>query len=175
MNSPAESIRRASVVLGTPLVPEDYVILKVMPVGGGCCCLHCWPETWRAVNLFISPAGPVPHEGYALVGRGTGRYVLEGHESGPEVVVYLGAVVALLGLAKGVAELVTTIMKAATEERSHSARMRIVRRVAIKGEFEEEEIVEVDLPLSEDAAGAMENAIRRSLEERGARRADTRR
>ena len=174
MNSQVESIRRASVVLGTPLVPEGYVILKVMPVEGGCCCLHCWPETWRAVNRSISPAGPVPHEGDVLVEHDTARYVLEGHESGPEVVVYLGAVVALLGLAKGVAELVTTILKAASEERRHSARMRIVRRVAVKGELEEEVILEVDLPLSDDAAGDVENAIRKALAECGGRRLKTR-
>jgi len=61
MNTPYDSIKRASALLGTPCDPDGYVILKLVPDGAGCCCLHHWPETWMAVDRQIAPAGPVGH------------------------------------------------------------------------------------------------------------------
>jgi len=163
MNSPSISIKRAIALMGTPPNADDYIILKIMPDGGGCCCTHCWPETWRAVNRYIAPAGPIGHEGNVLLGYSDAKFVLEGHESGPEIVLYLGVATASLLAIKAVLELFTTILKNIPQDRKHQSRIRIVKRLSIKGEFKEEVILEVDLPLSDKMAKELELQISKSL------------
>ena len=175
MNTPADSVRRASALLGTPDDPSGYVILKLMPHEGGCCCLHCWPETWRAVNRHIAPAGPVEHEGDVLLGDKEWRFVLEGHEHGPEIIAYLAVLTASVLGVKAVVELVTTILKGVSEDRKKVSRMRLVKRFASRNNFAEEVLLEIDLPLSEEAAKKLESQIRESLTERRASRRIVRR
>lgn len=163
MNNPSVSIKRASALLGTADNPDDYLILKLTPDGGGCCCTHCWPEAWRAVNRHIAPAGPIGHEGDVLLGDGDCRFVLEGHESGPEVVVYLGVATASLLAIKAVFELMTTILKGVIQDRKHPSRIKLVKRIVTKGEFEEEVTMELDLPLSEKSAKELESQVRKAL------------
>jgi len=93
------SINRAVKLLGTPQEYDKYLSIKLYPPHG-CCCSHCWPETWRAVNSFISPYGHVCHEGDAVIGDGDDKFVLESHESGPEIIVYLALATASTALAK---------------------------------------------------------------------------
>ena len=165
MNSPSISIKRAIALMGHTANADDYIILKIMPVGGGCCCTHCWPETWRAVNRYIAPAGPIGHEGNVLLGHDDAEFVLEGHESGPEIIVYLGVATASLLAVKAGLELITTILKNIMQDRKHQSRMRIVKRFTTNGEFKEEVILELDLPLSDKMAKELESQVGKSLKE----------
>ncbi len=165
MNRPSVSIERASALMGTPSNVDDYMILKLMPDGGGCCCTDCWPEAWRAVNRHIVPAGPIGHEGDVLLGQGDAQFVLEGHESGPEIIVYLGVATASLLAIKAVFELITTILKNVTQDRKRPSRIKLARRFATKGKFEEEVAMELDLPLSEETAEELESQVRKALTE----------
>lgn len=163
MNNPYISIKRAIALMDTPLNVDDYVILKIMPDGGGCCCTHCRPETWSAVNHHIAPAGHIGHEGNVLLGHSEAKFVLEDHESGPEIIVYLGVVTASLLTVKAVLELITVILKNISQDRKRQSRIRIVKRSATKGEFKEEVILEVDLPLSDKMAKELESQVGKSL------------
>jgi hypothetical protein len=163
MNRPSASIKRASALMGTPSNPDAYMTLKITPDGGGCCCTDCWPEAWRAVNRHIAPAGPIGHEGDVLLGNGDSRFVLEGHESGPEIVLYLGVATASILTVKAIVELMTTILKNLVQDRKHPSRIRLIKRVSTKGEFEEKVTMELDLPLSSEAAKELESQVRKAL------------
>jgi len=80
-----KSIDRAISLLKTPKEYEKYISIKLSPPSG-CCCSDCLPETWQAVNEFITPCGPVGHEGDALIEKDGNRFVLESHEGGPEII-----------------------------------------------------------------------------------------
>lgn len=174
MNKPFVSIERASALMGTPSNPDGYIILKITPDGGGCCCTDCWPEAWRAVNRHIAPAGPIGHEGDVLLGDGDSRFVLESHESGPEFVVYLGFATASILAVKAVVELITTILKNVIQDRKRPSRIKLVKRFATKGEFEEEVALELDLPLSEEVSKKLESRVRKALTEHRTRKSTVR-
>lgn len=146
--------------MGTPPNSDDYTILKMEPDPRGCCCTHCWPQTWVAVNRHISPAGPIGHEGSVLVGDDGGRFVLEGHESGPEIIVFASASV---GLVTAIIALITTILKNVTQDRKAPSRIRLVKRFSVKGKFEEEVVMELELPLSADTVKQLEAKVLKTL------------
>jgi hypothetical protein len=157
------SIQRASALMNTPSNSDDYIILKITLDGGGCCCMHCWPETWRAVNRHIAPAGPIEHEGDVLLGDGDSLFVLQDHESGPEIVLYLGGATALILMGKAVLELIMTILKSVIRDRKHQPRIKLVKRFVTKGEIEEEITMELDLPLSDETAKKLESQVNKAL------------
>ena len=162
MNRPS-SVERASALMSTPSNPNDYIILKITPDGGGCCCTNCWPETWRAVNRHIAPAGPIEHEGDVLLGDGNSLFVLEDHESGPEIVLYLGVATASILMAKAGLELIMTILKNVIHERKHHPRIKLIKRFVTKDAIEEEITMELDLPLSDETAKKLESQIHKAL------------
>jgi len=61
------SLDRAICLLGTPKDDDNYVSIKIKPAKGGCCCFHCWPNTWAGINEYISPCGPIEDEGDVLI------------------------------------------------------------------------------------------------------------
>jgi len=118
------------------------------------------------VNHHIAPAGPVEHEGDVVLGDKDWRFVLEGHEHGPEIIAYLALLTGSVLAVKAVVELVTTILKGVSEDRKKVSRMRLVKRFATRNDFAEEILLEIDLPLSDETAKKLESQIRRSLTER---------
>lgn len=161
------SIDRAISLMKTPADYEKYISIKIQPVIGGCCCSHCWPATWNAINRYIYPCGPIEHEGDILIGKDDEQFVLESHESGPEIVVYIGAVSVSLVLIKSIIDLVTTLLKARQDDfRGNSANFRILKRRQIKGQIEEEEVMEVKLPLSKNTIKKLNDNITNAVEKR---------
>lgn len=155
-----QSINRAIALLGTPEKYEKYISIKLSPPSG-CCCSHCWPKTWQKINEFIAPSGPVGHEGDALIGNDENKFVLESHESGPEIIVYIAASVTLV---TSVIDLVTTIIKGISKEsRKQPPRIRISKRQIVKGEIEEENLIEIDIPISKDIEKQLEEKIRQAI------------
>jgi hypothetical protein len=147
------SVERAIPLLGTERDYGKYVCLKVVPEMGGCCCFHCWPHTWQEVNKTILSFGPIEDEGDVLIDTPDGSFVLECHESGPEIIVYLGAGTAGVLLIKAVFDLITTILKSRSEEpRRRPGKLIITKRTFIRSRCREEKIVEIDLPLADGHA-----------------------
>jgi hypothetical protein len=158
-----KSIDRAIVLLNTPKEYENYTSIKLSPPSG-CCCSHYWPETWQKVNQTIAPCGPVEHEGDALIKKNGNAFVLESHESGPEIIVYLTLVSASAILAKSVIDLITTIIKAlSSEHRKQPPRIKISKRQIIKGNIEEETLIEIDIPISKGIEKQLEEKIMKAI------------
>jgi len=163
--SSRESIARAAVLLGQIANEKDFTILKLLPDPRGCCCFHCWPHTWAAINDFIAPDGPIPDEGDALIHAGESEYVLECHESGPEIVVYLGMATASILLIKSVVDLITVFLKKRTEgDRCSPSRIKLSHRRVHSGVVEDDILLEIDLPLDDDTAELLNAKVRQALE-----------
>lgn len=158
------SINRAIALLKTPPDYVKYVSIKLSPPSG-CCCSDCWPETWRIVNQAIHPYGPILHDGDVLINQDDNTFVLEQHESGPEILVFLALLTASTTLAKSVIDLIITIIKSlSNERRKQPSRIKIVKRYIIKGGMEEEDnLLEIDIPLSKNIEKLIEDKIKQAL------------
>lgn len=158
-----KSIDRAIFLLKTPTGYERYISIKLSPPSG-CCCCHCWPETWHKINNAIAPCGPVGHEGDALIEKNGNKFVLESHESGPEIIVYFALATVSATLAKSVVDLITTIIKGlSSEHRKQPPRIKISKRQIIKGKIEEETLIEIDIPISKGLEKQLEEKINQSI------------
>lgn len=145
-----KSIGRAISLLGTAADYSKFESIKIKPSKGGCCCFHCWPRTWIAINEYISPFGPLQDEGDVLIEKNNERFVLECHESGPEIVYYLGLGTASVLLVKSVVELIVALLNYLEKDKGKSmGSIKLIRRRVIKGKTNEEQIMEINLPLSE--------------------------
>lgn len=164
MNKSISSIQRAATPLSGSGDQESFVIIKLEPDPPSCCCFHCWPVTWSTISRDITPSGPIEDEGDVLIKRDDYEFVLECHESGPEIVVYLGLATASIVLVRSVIDLLTAFVKALQKEhRKAPARLRITRRQVIDKNVESEVLVELDLPLSEDITDALTYRVREAL------------
>jgi len=101
-------------------------------------------------------------EGDLLVTTDEGRYVLECHESGPEIVLYLTLAAATLNLVKPTVELISLFLKGLRWE-SRGARLKLTSRRVVHGKTDEEVLVEIEMPLSPDTAKMIETEMTRSL------------
>ena len=162
-----KSFDRAIDLLDTPPEYENYISIKIKPTHRGCCCFHCWPKTWDVINEYIFPCGPLEDEGDVLINKNNEKFVLECHESGPEIIVYLGFCTASIVLIKSIIDLITTFLKTLQNgHQKHPGQLKIIKRYQIKGQVEEEEIIEIELPLSDDITKKLNDNIRNVLEER---------
>ncbi len=163
INKFQDSIDRAIALLKTPADYEKYISIKLSPPSG-CCCSDCWPETWQKVNKAIVPCAPIKHEGDALIGKGGNIFVLEQHESGPEIVLYLALATASVTLAKSVIDLITTIVKGVSnEQRKHPTQIKISKKQIVKGKIEEENLIEIDIPISKDMEKQLRKRIKQAI------------
>lgn len=157
------SIKRAIALLNTPSDYQNYLILKLTLEPFSCHALHHWPNTWRQINEYIKPCGPLADEGDALIEEDGNKFVIESHESGPEIIVYLALATASVSLAKSIIDLVTTIIKGYSREiQKQSFRIKISKRQVIKGQFKEN-VIEVDIPLSKGTEKMLEEKIKKML------------
>lgn len=142
------SIDRAINLMHTPSKYEKYISIKISPIPRQCCCFRCWPNTWAQINKYISPRGPIEDEGDILIGKNNNMFVLECHESGPEIIIFLGLNLASNIIAKYITDLIGAFIKFLggkhRQERAPT-KLRFTKRRQIKGVIEEEEILEVDL------------------------------
>jgi len=158
-----KSIDRAISLLKTPKEYEKYISIKLSPPSG-CCCSDCLPETWQAVNEFITPCGPVGHEGDALIEKDGNRFVLESHEGGPEIIFLFELIKKSADCLKSIIELITVFVKACSQEkRKQLTRIKISKRQIIKGKIEEENMIEIDIPISKDTQKQFEGIIKRTI------------
>ena len=158
-----KSIDRAIALLKTPKEYEKYISIKLSPPSG-CCCSDCWPTAWQRINSAIAPCGPIKHEGDALIKVSGDRFVLEQHESGPEIIIYLALATASATLVKSIIDLITTVIKSLSSgDRKQPPRIKISKRIIIKGKIQEEKLIEVDIPMSKDMQRQLEETVAESL------------
>ena len=145
------SIDRATRLLNVPNNYDNYLSIKLTPVPSQCCCFHCWPETWDRINEYIKPNGPIPDEGDALIIEDEVKYVLQCHESGPEIIANIALTTAWLVLSKSIIDLIITFIKLlSNEKRKSPSSLRITRKVIKKAEVEQEDTIEIEIPLSKE-------------------------
>lgn len=160
------SLRRAADLLGA-MGPDGAVVVKLIEPGAGCACEDCWPRTWSSINDRLAEAGPVPHEGDALVSIGGERLVLESHESGPEIIAFLNVATAAASLAAAITALATAVITARRDSGDPPPRSLKVRITNSKrgGIFEQNTAIELDVPLTGDIEkallGHIESAVKR--------------
>jgi len=118
------SVDRAIKLLNTPRNYANYISFKIKPVPSEDCDIHHWPRIWDVINKYIYPDGPIENEGDALITRDDAQFVLECHETGPEIVIYLGAIAITARLIKSIADLIAVIVNARVEE-SHVFKYRL--------------------------------------------------
>jgi hypothetical protein len=160
-----KSIDRAISLLQTPKDYEKYFSIKLSPVPDlRCCCFHCVPRTWIEVNRHIRPYGPIKDEGDALIGQNDSRFVLECHESGPEIIAYLALGTASLTLLKSIVDLVIVIVNGLSgETKKPPASIKISRKQIIKGEISQEDLIEFDIPVSKNTMKQIKDRFKRVL------------
>lgn len=140
MSNYVKSVDRAIKLLNTPPHYWNYISIKISPVPSECCCLNHWSAAWHDIDEYLSPDGPVRsglsrNEGDALIHRETVQYVLECHETGPEIVIYLGVAAITAGLVRSVADLIVAILNA----RNHVVKYKL-KTFSYNGVIQEEEI-----------------------------------
>ena len=162
-----KSMDRAIALLKTPKEYENYISIKLSPLDIGCCCSGCLPETWRIVNQFIAPCGPVEHEGDALIKKGKNKFVFESHESGLEIIVLIDLIKKSADCLKSIIELITVSIKALSQEKcKQPARIKISKRQIIRGIVDEENLIEIDLPLSKGIEKQLQNELKNLLDKK---------
>ena len=126
---------------------QDVISLKIEPEPKRmCCCSDCWPLVWQDINDFIQPQGPVDHEGRAVVEIEGEKYVLEQHESGPEILLI---VTASINVIAAVINLIVAVCNSLRRERKCPKKIKIVKRRLLHKRVVEEVIVELSLDDSE--------------------------
>ncbi len=112
------------------------------------------------INQFIYPNGPVEHEGDAIIKKGKSEFVLESHESGFEIVALLDLIKKSADCLKSIIELITVSIKALSKEkRKQPARIKITKRQITQGVANEENIIEIDIPISQDTEKQIEEKL----------------
>jgi hypothetical protein len=94
-----------------------------------------------------------------LIQNNENVFVLEQHESGPEIIVFLKPAI---DLTKSIIDLITAIIKGLSKEpkKQTSGRIKITRRQAIKGKIEIENLIEIDIPMSDNDVKEITEKIR---------------
>ncbi len=157
------SVDRAAVLLNTPNDYENYLSFKIKGESG-CYCSGCCSRAWDIINEYIYPCGPIGHEGDALINTNGMNYVLEQHESGPEIVIYLGLATASISFITAVIGLATVLVQA-LQDKSKNGFIKIINRYQINGTVTEE-ILEIEAPVSEDTIKKLGDVIKTSIETR---------
>jgi hypothetical protein len=157
------SLKRAIALLNTPGDSKNYFILKFCLEPFACHHLNHWPNTWEQINEYIYPSAPIKDEGDALIKKNGAKFVLESHESGPEIVAYIALATASATLLKSIIDLATTIIKGFSSERGkQTSRIKISKRQIVNGKLEENTI-EIDIPLSKETEKRLEGKIRKLI------------
>jgi len=153
------SIKRAQKLLKTPENNENYISIKIKPISGGCCCFHCWPYAWKNISKEIAHYGQLKDEGDIAIGIGDDKFVLECHESGPELIVYIGIGITSVNLVASILNLITTIIRSRQQEKI-GTQFKITKRVIKKTKVIEENVLEVDFPISNENVALLNKRIK---------------
>ncbi len=158
------SVNRAINLMHTPSDYDNYIVFKIKPLLGGCCCFHCYPELWKKINSFIEPFGPIEDEGDVLIGNDNNKFVLECHESGPEIITYIDVAGDLFTIITPIVGLIAFFIKRLQKEPGKQLTgIRVTKRIFENGNVIEEKIIEVKSALSDEIIKVIESGIRESI------------
>ena len=143
MNNLLHSVKRACTLFDAGSEDHEYISIKIRPINGGCCCFHCWPKTWEVVTQSVHTKEPLEDEGDALIIDGNNEYVIECHESGPEIVILIDRIVAYSSFLVSVAGLIFTIIQARQKEKP-GTKLELIKRTYKKGIIKEEIVMRID-------------------------------
>ena len=119
----------------------NIVMLKIEPVTRFCCCSHCVPEFWTEINNEIHPQKPIEHEGVAVLTLNNEKFILEQHESGPELLAFLEAVNTIYNFIKLLLSLATDSFA-----KKGATKIKFTKRImTTKQKLVAEEIFEIEL------------------------------
>jgi len=124
-NSLNKSIDRALVLWDKNVKHEDFICLKIIPFPKSCCCFYCWPKVWNVINEMIKPQGQIQDEGDVLLKVDDEEYVLECHESGPEIILLATASITLL---TAIINLISCLLNHLQKERKKPKEVSIVKK-----------------------------------------------
>jgi len=142
MNQFNKSLEGALKLLGAGTNPEDLVTIKLEPFPNACCCFHCWPETWKGINKYITPQGPIRDEGDLLLGIDGENFVLQCHETGPEIIAFIESSIKLVNY---VIEIILLFLSSLRKENKHPAKIKIIKRRTLGLEIKEECLFEIEM------------------------------
>ena len=160
MDNVQNSIKRAQHLFNALGSIDDYISIKLKPLNGECCCFHCWPHTWYEVNRFIQPNGPLQDEGDVLIKDNDYEYVLECHESGPEIIVLIDRIVNYSSFIISITGLIITLLQNHRKEKPGNT-IEIIKRKFKNGSITEEVIFKAQGPSIEK--DVLEKIIRKQL------------
>lgn len=143
MDNTNYSINRAEKLFKSSNEKEKFISIKIKPKEGGCCCFHCWPSTWEEVNEYIKPNSHIEDEGDALIKTTDYEYVLECHESGPEIVILIDRIVNYSAFIISLTGLIITLLQRRDKDHKKQ-RFEIIKRQFKRGKLKEEVIISLD-------------------------------
>jgi len=103
-------IERIKKEIGKEVNEHDVLVFKISPNERDCCCTNCWYGTWSYINNNLKLNHPITHEDGALVTLNNVDFVLEDHESGPEIIVWIEAGSALINMVSAIITLICVII-----------------------------------------------------------------
>jgi hypothetical protein len=162
------SIDRATKLLNTPPCYSDYILIKITPERSGCCCLNHWSNTWQTVDEYIYPDGPVRggqtrNEGDVLIHKGGTSFVLECHETGPEIVIYLGVIVITAEFIKSVADLIAVILNARIRDERDISCLFKLKTFGNDGNIIQEEVIDLKISPATFHPSQLKDYVQRSI------------
>lgn len=119
------------------------ICIKIRPIGNSC-CLRCKNEAWEQINEYTQSYGKMElvcdNEGFIFVKQNDEQYILETHESGPEIIV---AISASLGLITAIVNLIIVIVKAFSNNYLQSLNVNITKKQYKKGMLTENILIKI--------------------------------
>jgi hypothetical protein len=120
------------------MILDRYIIFKLYPIPNRCCCFHCLPQQWHKVNEVIYPTGPLKDEGSILINKNGGKFVIECHESGPEIKVFLDFASAGLNFVSSIVNIITIFINSKKGLRTKDFKFLLIKRRIIRHRVIEE-------------------------------------
>ena len=155
------SFDRAIKLLGDDYEASDVISIKLK--SDSCWCFKHKPVLWKEINKVLGSQGPIQNEGDLLLKVEGEAYVLQCHETGPEICM---VVTASLSLITAVISLIVTMVNLLKKENKCSD-LKVIKRKMVKNEIPEEVIVElhVDDRLKESSQkDILKQSLKKALE-----------
>lgn len=138
------SFYRAIKLLGTGTQTDNLICIKLKSDPNSCWCFKHEHNRlfWEEVNNYLGNQGPIENEGDLLLTVEDEVYILQCHESGPEILAFMQASTALIDAITNFIKVMVESLKK-EHERSH---LKIMKK-KIDGNKVLEEVV-LDLKIS---------------------------
>ena len=154
-----ETLDKVIDLLGTPNDYEKYICLRFEPIPKETFQFH---YTNNIMSVFDDVQIHSPKSIYkgVLISVNNEKIYFDKHESGPEIIFY--SVVAGL-IIDGLIKLINNFIKKVQNEHKHITKFKIIKKYQIGEEEKAEEIVEIDLPLTDKSSNELKKKIEQAI------------